>query len=608
MERESFEDEEVAKLLNDNFIPIKIDKEERPDLNAIYMKACLIMNGNGGWPLNLWLTPEQLPVFGGTYFPKRSTSGNAGLINILEGISVMWKNEQPDIIKNSKDLYNILLKNSDSREGQVKEYIATAAYLELEKKYDSFFGGFSKAPKFPTPHQIIFLLNFYSKVEEKNALTMALNTLDSMYKGGIYDHIGGGFSRYSVDKKWLIPHFEKMLYDNALLIYAYSEAYLITGNEKYNNISKEIRDFILEEMTSKAGGFYTALDADTEGEEGKFYKWSIEEIKEILGVEEAEYYNQIYGITEEGTFGNGNIPNLVNTNIANIDVMRVKNANNKLKEVRKTRKNPNLDNKILTANNSLMIGSLAYMARVAEDNISLEMAEKAYSFLDKELIDKENNIKIRYVDGEIKNEGILDDYAYFIWALIELHQSTQNYRYLLRAIAIQEKIIKEFWDNENYGFFLTSNSHEKLIYRPKEVSDGAIPAGNSVAVNNLLKLSRLTGNLKYQDYFDKAVQGMAKYLNSGAMYHTFVIQGMLYREMGTKDLVISADDNDLESVLNNHRKESAKLFTWLINNDNLHDINEELKSKKVVENKTTFYLCEDFTCNEPIFEFNPNHK
>lgn len=495
MERESFEDDDVAKLLNEYFISIKVDREERPDLDNIYMTFCQALSGQGGWPLNIFLTPYKKPFYAGTYFPKNDRYGRAGLISILKSISKAWDDKKDELISYGDSITNnIKSMMNEEDEFDANLELVKKAVEDLESLFDEVYGGFGTEPKFPTPHNLLLLMRYWKSTNDDRYLKIVDKTLESMYRGGIFDHIGFGFSRYSTDRKWLVPHFEKMLYDNALLGIAYTEGYQITGKTLYKNVAEKIYSYVIRDMLSKEGGFYSAEDADSEGIEGKFYVWDLKEIEDVLGKKDGEIFVKHYNITDKGNFEGKNIPNLIGTDLQDIEYdeslsNNIEQSRRRLFEYRKKRIKPFKDDKILTSWNGLMIASLSYSGRILGHKEYVEAAEKASNFIFSKLMNRADKLYKRYRDGESKNLGTLDDYAFLIWGLIELYEATFNLKYLEKAVALNENMIKQFWDDNSAGFFLNAHDSEELILRPKDVYDGAIPF--CIYVKIILVLSQL---------------------------------------------------------------------------------------------------------------------
>ncbi len=608
MERESFEDEEVANVLNNNYIAIKVDREERPDLDHLYMTFCQALTGQGGWPLTIIMTPEKKPFFAGTYFPKESRGGLAGLVALLIKIADLWEKEREKLIRSGEDLTTFVLKESlEFREGELSPQVINEAYQELVSLYDPVYGGFGHAPKFPTPHQLTFLLRYYVVKGEKKALDMAEKTLEQMYKGGIFDHFGYGFSRYSTDQQWLVPHFEKMLYDNALLAIAYLEAYQVTAKELYREVAEKIFTYVLREMTSSQGAFYSAEDADSEGVEGKFYLWSPAQINEVLGEEKGRKFCRIYDLTEKGNFAGRNIPNLLNSDFCELEKieLELKKERAKLYEARKKRIPPFKDDKILTAWNGLMIAALAKGGRVLDNSVYLSAAEKAVGFLLRNLMREDGRLLARYRKGEAAYLAYLDDYAFLIWALLELYESTYKPIYLQKALALNEEMLELFWDEEKKYLYLTGQDSEKILVRPREIYDGALPAGNSVATLNLLKLASLTGDYQLEDKAEQLFYSCGQEVEANPMGYTYFLQAYLYLQAPVSTIVL---------VEGEENKDTSEMVLLLQKSFLPHTVSLYLSAKtkeiinfipfladyQAVEGKTMVYFCQNKMCQAPI--------
>jgi len=604
MERESFEDKEVAEVLNKNYISIKVDREERPDIDTIYMNVCQAISGHGGWPLTIIMTPDKKPFYAGTYFPKTGKYGRPGLIEILMFLSKKWKTSRGEIINSTESIFKAvkaMYEKTNSQELNID--VLKKAFNDFNKSFDDKYGGFGTEPKFPTPHNLMFLLRYWKITNSKRALEMVEKTLEGMYRGGLYDHIGFGFSRYSTDKKWLVPHFEKMLYDNALLSILYIEAYLATGKEIYKEIGENVFKYILRDMSSVQGGFYTAEDADSEGIEGKFYTWDPSEVKKILGEEDGNFYCSYYDIGERGNFEGKSIPNLINNsnqiNINDVDLKtRLENCRVKLFDYRNSRVHPYKDDKILTSWNGMMISALAIGGRVMNNSDYIIAAENAMDFILKELVQDNGRLLARYRDGESKYLGYLDDYGYIIWSLLELFESTGNTKYLNKAIEFNNNMIELFYDKKNGGFFLYGNDSERLIVRPKEVYDGAIPSGNSIATYVLIKLSQILENNELKELSKKQLKTFGGDISTNPISHAFMLIAYSFYSQAKDRLVLVGDINN-----HNYRKIKNKIdtkflpFTLKIYIDKKSGTN---LGYKMIDNKITLYLCKNFACLEPV--------
>lgn len=510
MAHESFEDQEVAEAINRDFIAIKVDKEERPDIDAVYMAVCQGLTGSGGWPLTIIMTPDQKPFFAGTYFPKKRRYNIPGVLDLLDSLSEKWEKDKGQIRETANQIVETLQKrHSQQKREDIKETNENTNMLDQAKDiifktkenfahhFDRAYGGFGTQPKFPSPHNLMFLLR-YSKLEkDAQALNMVEKTLKQMYLGGIFDHIGFGFSRYSTDEKWLVPHFEKMLYDNALLAMTYLETYEVTGKVQYRVVAEKILEYILREMTSEEGGFYSAQDADSEGVEGKYYVFTQEEIIQLLGEEDGNAFNTYFDIRKKPNFEEGNIPNLItNASFSNEDGVvpdKIESLCQKVYDYRIKRMELHKDDKLLTSWNSLMLVAFAKAYGALGDETYLKAAQRCEEFIVEKLTNSEHDrLYVRYRDGDSAGQGTLDDYAFYIWALAVLYEVTYNEAYLKKALSFTKIMEELFWDQQVGGFYLTAKDSEGLIYRPKETYDGAIPSGNSVAGYALVKLKKLT--------------------------------------------------------------------------------------------------------------------
>ncbi|AFH50687.1 Thioredoxin domain protein [Ignavibacterium album JCM 16511] len=620
MERESFEDEEVAKLMNDTFISIKVDREERPDIDGVYMAVCQMITGGGGWPLTIVMTPDKKPFFAGTYFPKYNRFGRIGMLELITKLNDIWKNRREEVLNSAEEITKSINKISHKKsDEEIDEKILDKAFDEYSRRFDKEYGGFGNAPKFPTPHNLLFLLRYYRRTKNLSALKIVEKTLTEMRKGGIYDQIGFGFARYSTDKYWLVPHFEKMLYDNALLLMAFSEAFQITGNDFYKTTSEEIAEYVLRDMTHPEGGFFSAEDADSEGEEGKFYLWTEVEIRELLTKDEADFIIKVFNIEPNGNWydeargvrtGN-NILHLKKSykELANDLSMSendfIKNLSSirkKMFDWRKKRVHPHKDDKILTDWNSLMISALIKSSVILDKNKFLQAAMKADKFVKKYLFRSEKLLH-RFRESESAIDGNIDDYAFFIQAQLDLFEATSEAEFLLTAIRLNEILFHKFWDDKSGGYFFTSEDSEKLIVRQKEIYDGAIPSGNSVQLLNLLRLYELTGNAVYYEIAQKQVKAFASEVSRMPSVFAQFLCGFDFLSGASVQLVITAKDKNVADEI--FKKLSREYFPSKviirIDNSNCQKLSEiipHLKDYKV-EEKPTIYFCRDFVCEKP---------
>jgi len=515
MERESFEDPEVAAVLNANFISIKVDREERPDLDEIYMTAVQLMTGSGGWPLNVFLTPDLKPFYGGTYFPPDDRYGRPGFGKLLEHISETWGKDSEGLQRSAEELTRAI-RDTVGRDtvpaGTVDTTILARAAQELERAFDSQWGGFGQAPKFPPSGAIGVLLRQHAHTGDEKLLEIATTTLDRMAHGGMYDQLGGGFHRYATDRRWLVPHFEKMLYDNALLARVYLEAWQVTGKDLYRRVATEILDYVLQDMTDRRGGFHSSEDADSEGEEGKFFVWRPDEIKRFLGEQDGALFCEYYGVTGEGNFEGFSILHVSQepsefARERGISLKQLENQltplRDKLREAREARVRPGKDDKVIAAWNGMMISALARGYQILGEERFLKAAERAANFVSTEMVRDGALLRTYRGKGGGGDRGIsklpayLDDYAEMASALIDLYEATFDLQWLEAADQLAGRMVTDFWDEENGGFFYTSASHKNLLAQTKPLYDGAVPSGNSTATLVLLRLSELLSDAGY---------------------------------------------------------------------------------------------------------------
>ncbi|NEW06415.1 thioredoxin domain-containing protein [Paenibacillus sp. SYP-B3998] len=619
MAHESFEDETVAAMLNKDFISIKVDREERPDVDHIYMAVCQAMTGQGGWPLTVFLTPEKKPFFAGTYFPRSRKYNRAGMVEIVAQIAGKWQEDAQRI----REVGDQIIQETSSRMlehrsgGEVSEQTLHEAFKLYEDRFDPENGGFGDSPKFPTSHNLSFLLRYYEKTGKPKALEMVEKTLDAMHRGGMYDHIGYGFSRYSVDDKWLVPHFEKMLYDNALLTMTYIEAFQVTEKKKYAEVAEQIIAYVLRDMTDVGGAFYSAEDADSEGEEGKFYVWTPDEVEVVLGPDEGDLYAELFDITESGNFEGHNIPNLIETTLESfakrkqipLDELkkRIEAARVKLFAHREQRIHPGKDDKILTSWNGLMIVALSKAARALDKPAYAEAAAKAADFLLEHLRRKEDGrLLARYRDGEAAFLGYVDDYAFLVWGLIELYEATFELRYLREAVQLNEEMLRLFWDDEKGGLFFYGSDAEQLLTRPKEIYDGAMPSGNAAAALNLLRLSRLTYDAKLSQVADEQLQAFAGAVVNYPPGHALMLAALDFAFGQPSEIVIAGDPGKVETqqlLRTVHRQYLPNALLILhpsgVAGEEVRKLIPLASDKLPLGGQATAYVCQNFACHSP---------
>ena len=609
MAHESFENNDVAEFMNEHFVNIKVDREERPDIDDIYQKACQITTGQGGWPLSVFLTPDQKPFYVGTYFPVLDSYGRPGFGSICRQLAQAWKEKPKDIEKSAESFIHALHKTEKiTVPTKLEQTLLDEAAMNLFQLGDPTYGGFGSAPKFPNAANISFLFRYAKMANLPKFNEFALKTLNKMAKGGIFDQIGGGFHRYSTDTKWLVPHFEKMLYDNALMPVNYCEAYQITKDPFYLDVLQKTLDFILRDMTSSEGGFYSAYDADSEGVEGKFYVWTKKEIKEILG-SDADLFCLYFDVTDGGNWeGNSILCNNLNTStvafnfgISEQKVYEIINScSTKLLEVRSKRISPGLDDKVLVSWNSLMITAFAKGYRVTNDGRYLDAAKNCISFIEKNLFVDDNLLRT-YKNGTAKINGYLEDYSYFVNALLDVFEIEPNSKYLKLALKLGHHLIDHFWDSENNSFFMTSDDHEKLIIRPKSNYDLSLPSGNSVSSFVMLRLYHLSQEQSFLDIAIKIMESQAQIAAENPFGFGYLLNTLsLYLEKPIEITVINSENSELcKSLLRNYLPNS--FIVTIQNSDQLASLSEyPFFSGKSFEEKTSVFICKNFSCSLPL--------
>ena len=618
MERESFENEEIAAIMNRHFVNIKVDREERPDLDEIYMNAVQIMTRQGGWPMTMFLTPELQPFYGGTYFPPDDRYGRPGFANVLQAVAAAYRDQRSDVAKQAAQIVEHLTQMSSvSDHGHdLTGDLLDAAFRHYRSTFDSHYGGFGNAPKFPPSMGLPFLLRYWRRTENSDALEMAELTLEKMARGGMYDQLGGGFHRYSTDAVWLVPHFEKMLYDNAQLVVAYLEAYQATKKPFYREIAAETLDYVLREMyDADKGGFYSAQDADSEGVEGKFFVWSLDEVEELLGPEHAEVFCEYYDITESGNFEGESILHLqtpldtfakkLRRDEAELGAILLE-GKQKLFEEREGRIKPGLDDKVLTSWNGIMIRGMAIGYQLLNDRHYLEAAEQSADFILSELSQADGLLLRTYRAGKSHLNAYLEDYSYLAAGLVALYEASFNPRWLREASRLAEVMIDQFWDASSSGFFFTGKAHESLIVQSKSAYDSATPSGTAMAVHSLLRLAK---HLDRPDFHEKAVQALSLYYHQ--MENAPSGSGQLLCELEfllstPREIAVIGAQNadDTNAVLQgiHERFLPNKILALLDPRDNQYaaDVSMPLTAGKTqIDGKATVYVCENYACQVP---------
>ena len=625
MEHESFENQEVAKLMNDAFVNVKVDREERPDIDNVYMEVTQQLSGRGGWPMTVIMTPNKEPFFAGTYFPKESLPNykRVGMLELVPTIKSLWEAKEDSLIISAKNIVSNLDKSNKTRSNlskiQLKKTVLEDSFNMFYKKFDDTYGGFSGGRnKFPKPHDYSFLIKYYYATKDSRALKIVNKSLYAMKNGGIYDQIGFGFHRYSTDKKWLVPHFEKMLYDQAMLIHAYLDAYLVTSDPFFQKTIIEVCEYILRDMTSPEGGFYSAEDADSEGEEGVFYIWNNQELKNILNDEEYEFISKILNIKDDGNSiverKKTNIPHFTihleevefdNVIFDNFNESQLNQYYQKVRQKiffeREKRVHPQKDDKILTDWNGLMIAALARAGAVLDNEVYLEAAEKSAHFIIDNLIESNGKLLKRYRNNNAGIDGMIEDYAFFIWGLIELYQSTFDYKYIKIASNLADYQLNHFWDKDNNGFYFTSDLSEELIIRSKEVYDGAIPSGNSVSVNNYLRLGRILSRPDYEDIAYKTIYAFAPNLNRYGIGSSMMLQAINFMNGPSYEVIVAGDKKKSTKILQTLQKNPQFNKVIILKdkdyNKKLFNFLEFYNSKE--NGSPLVYVCQDYTCDLP---------
>ena len=610
MAHESFEKEEIAEIMNENFINIKVDREERPDIDDIYQKACQAVTGSGGWPLSVFLTPDQKPFYVGTYFPSFDSYGRPGFGSLLRQLSQTYKENPKEIEKYTLDSMKRLEQPEQfSTFAKLEKDLLDEAAVNLLQIGDHFNGGFGSAPKFPNAANLSFMLRYHKLSGISRFKEFALRTLNKMANGGIFDQIGGGFHRYTTDARWLVPHFEKMLYDNALIPLVYVEAYQITKDQKYLDVLKKTLDYILRDMTSPEGGFYSSQDADSEGEEGKYYVWKKREIQEILG-KDAEVFCLYFDVTDGGNFeGMTILNNSINLSavafhcgVAESKVKEIiESCSQKLLEARSKRVPPGRDDKIITSWNALMISAFAKGYRVSGEKSFLEAAENCIKFIEKNLT-KDGELLRTYKDGKGKIKGYLDDYAFLVNSLLDIFEVNPNSKFLDLALSHANYLIDHFWDSNGNSFFLTADNSEKLIIRPKNNYDLSLPSGNSVAATALLRLYHLTQEKKFLDISIKIMQSQGiKAAENPFGFGQLLNTIFLYLQKPIEITLLNTKNKEIfETLTKKFLPES--IFVTFKNEEQVKELEKYsfFQGKKFDKSDTTVYVCKDFTCSRPL--------
>jgi uncharacterized protein YyaL (SSP411 family) len=624
MEQESFEDPETARHLNQTFVCIKVDREERPDIDAVYMHACQMLTGSGGWPLTIFMTPERQPFFAATYLPRHTRFGRAGLVELCGQVGSLWRTDRERILNSAAEVAAGLAKGFEFAAGEPPdEKLLSQAVAQIAADFDSRWGGFGQAPKFPTPHRLLFLLRMARTGQAPEGREMVTRTLAAMRRGGIWDHVGFGFHRYATDVQWLLPHFEKMLYDQALLALACLEAGRAAAEPAVSRTAEEIFTYVLRDMVAPEGGFYTAEDADSEGEEGKFYVWTAAEFQAALGTAAAARWAPVFNLAAEGNFREEAGGGLTGANILHLqkpladwaaalgrtpDALAAEweSVRRALFEARRRRIHPLKDDKILADWNGLMIAALARGARRLARPDYAAAAARAAGFILSRMRAPDGGLWHRYREGEAAIRAHLDDYAFLAWGLLELYAATLEIEHLETAAALQARMRADFWDDDQGGFFLTAAGDHELPARPKELYDGAVPSGNSVALGNLLQLGRLTGDSRWHDQAQRLVQAFAGSVQRQPAAFTHFLSGLAQSLAPGSDVVIcgepeAPDTLAMRAVVDQAADPgSLALLKTAQNADRLGALAPFTRSLAPLSGtRATAYVCREFVCRRP---------
>jgi uncharacterized protein YyaL (SSP411 family) len=619
MERESFEDADVAAILNEHFVSIKVDREERPDLDQIYMTAVQLMTRHGGWPMSVFLTPDLQPFYGGTYFPPADRHGLPSFRRVLLAIVEAWTKRRAELVAQAQDLTRHVQDSMqvDAQPGELDDTLLRTAEHYLERAFDSTHGGFGGAPKFPHPMDLRLLLRLWKRFGDEDALNIATATLDHMARGGLYDHLGGGFHRYSTDARWLVPHFEKMLYDNALLTVTYLEAFQATGNSLYREVVEQTLAYVGREMTSPEGAFYSTQDADSEGVEGKFFVWSRAEVEEVLGRDEAELFCGVYDVTPEGNWEEHNILHRDRSDEQEARLLklpvdelrrRLDASRHKLFQTRERRVKPGLDDKVLTSWNALMIAAFAKAGQALDNPQFIERAAAAADFLLTRMRTSDGRLyRTTRTGDQPRLNGYLEDYAYLIDALVSLYEATFDPRWIADARRLASVLFEQFWDEAGGGFFYTATDHEQLISRGKDPHDNATPSGNAMAVTGLLRLGALTGDRETLDKAERTLKLFREQMSQLPHVSGQMLIGLDFYLGPTAEIVVVGDPADeevrqaLRLLRSGFRPNQVLAFRPI-------DAAAAEAAEKVVpllvdrtsQGSVTTYICRQFTCAAPV--------
>ncbi len=624
MAHESFEDEEVASLMNDAFVNIKVDREERPDIDGVYMEVAQMITGRGGWPLTIIMTPDKKPFYAATFIPKESRYNILGMKELIPRIKKLWTSKQEDIDKVIGEIEEAL--SQPSKNGPTEDLTLediNLAFSQLSQRFDKEKGGFGSAPKFPSPHNLMLILIYWKRTGDERALYIVEKTLQEMRLGGLFDHLGFGFHRYSTDAEWLLPHFEKMLYDQASLMMVYTEAYQITKKDEYADVVRDIFEYVTRDLTSPEGAFYSAEDADSEGEEGKFYTWTQKEIEDTLEGEMASIFKQVYNVHKKGNFNDevtrektgfnilhlkqsvNNTTDLTNMSREELTIL-LNEAKTKLFIRRERRVRPSLDDKILTDWNGFMIAALAKATVATGCEKFIQAGEKSLSFILETMFNEKQELFHRYKDGEVAIGAFLDDYAYLIWSLLEMYEATFKPEYLEQAKDLTEDLIKNFWDEKEGGFYFTSVDAEELLVRKKDAYDGAMPSGNSVSMFNLIRLARLLGDSNYEYYAAAIGKAFSVDIKRAPSTFSMMLLALDFEIGPSYEIVIAGkpEQEDTREMIEQIRKNFIPRKVVLLRgtekqSQSITELAPFTKYHEPLNGKATAHVCVDHNCKLP---------
>lgn len=610
MAHESFEDEEVAKAMNGTFISVKVDREERPDIDAVYMKAAHLATGKGGWPLTVVMTPEKEPFFFGTYLPRTARYGTMGMLDLCSAVENIWKGSRSDLLSTVQSIKEVVLRVRRTKKVEIGNENIKDAFSALALAYDPINGGFGDRPKFPSPHQLIFLIRYWWATGEEKALEMAVGTLKAMRYGGLFDHVGGGFHRYSTDKKWVLPHFEKMLYDQAMLVLAYTEAYQATGEPLFKDTVERTVEYLLRDLRCDGALFCSSEDADSEGEEGLFYIWTTSEVEKVLDKARASEFIKAFSMAPEGNFREESTHRRTGRNVLHFggtgDILRFAPDLERLRAVRMHRVRPMKDDKVLLDWNALLVSALSKAGMVLNREDLIDQAKRTMDALLARMMSAGGGPLHSMVGGKASVDGFLDDHAFLIQGLLDLYESCFDARYIKEAVRVSNWMKDSFLDGSGGGFFLTSEKNEKLLFREKDAYDGAMPSGNSAATLGLIRVSRMTGDPQWEELAWDVMKAFSDQVRRTPSAHTYMLCALMHAKGPSREIVVSgsrggADTKDLLRALRETYFPNKVVILRQPGKEGLEltDIAPFSWEAEMVQGKATAYVCKGGSCDVP---------